>query len=216
MEFNPRGRMHNPMPQQPMMDEVPPRPAHHQPEPEMSNQMSPKRKHIDFSTRTVRIELFIILLGCALLLVAVSLFLGFSNGSNSSTEGDLIAPSKYQAVFINDNSTNNSGFSTYFGHLKVVNDKYLVLQDVYYLTPGKSQGSGTQLTKLGCTQLHSPYDQMVINRSQVAYWENIKDDGKVVTAINQYIKQNPNGPVCTTKTTTTPTTSTTPATTTTP
>jgi hypothetical protein len=37
---------------------------------------------------------------------------------------------------------------------------------------------------------------MVINRSQLAFWENIKGDGKVVTAIKQYKQQNPNGPDC--------------------
>ncbi|HXY18191.1 MAG TPA: hypothetical protein VEH48_02100, partial [Candidatus Nitrosopolaris sp.] len=33
-------------------------------------------------------------------------------------------------------------------------------------------------------------------RSQVAFWENLQDSGKVVQAIQQYIKQNPNGPNC--------------------
>jgi hypothetical protein len=52
------------------------------------------------------------------------------------------------------------------------------------------------LTKLGCQQLHSPEDEMVINRTQIAFWENIKDDGKVVQAIKEFKKQNPNGPNC--------------------
>jgi hypothetical protein len=37
---------------------------------------------------------------------------------------------------------------------------------------------------------------MIINRTQVAFWENIKDDGKVVQAIKQFKQQNPNGPNC--------------------
>lgn len=77
-----------------------------------------------------------------------------------------------------------------------MNSKYIVLKDVYYLTTGTDQNSSPSLTKLGCQQLHSPYDQMIINRNQVAFWENLKDDGKVVDAITQYVKQNPNGPDC--------------------
>jgi hypothetical protein len=37
---------------------------------------------------------------------------------------------------------------------------------------------------------------MVINRTQIAFWENIKDNGKVVQAIKQFKQQNPNGPNC--------------------
>jgi hypothetical protein len=37
---------------------------------------------------------------------------------------------------------------------------------------------------------------MIINRSQIAFWENIKDNGKVVQAIKQFKQQNPNGPNC--------------------
>jgi hypothetical protein len=64
---------------------------------------------------------------------------------------------------------------------------------------------------------HSPEDEMIINRSQIAFWENIKDDGKVVQAIKQFKQQNPNGPNCsqqsssqTQPTTTTPPPATTP------
>jgi hypothetical protein len=159
-----------------------------------------RRKHIDWATKTVRLELFILLIGTALLLVAVSLYLGFSN-SNAKSEFDRVANNKYQAIFLNGGVTSGSVlYSTYFGHITKMNDKYVVLQNVYYLTTDQatqnSQAS-PQLTKLGCQQLHSPYDEMVINRNQVAFWENLKNDGKVVQAINQYIKQNPNGPNCT-------------------
>ena len=45
------------------------------------------------------------------------------------------------------------------------------------------------LQKLG-SELHGPEDQMVINRDQVQFWENLKDDGQVVKAITTY-KANP-------------------------
>ena len=156
-----------------------------------------RRKHIDWATKTVRLELFILLTGCTLLLVAILLYLGFS--SNSKTEFDRVDQTKYQAVFLNGGVTSGSVlYSTYFGHITKLNDKYMVLNNVYYLTTDQTQNgqSNPQLTKLGCQQLHSPYDEMVINRTQMAFWENLKSDGKVVQAINQYIKQNPNGPNC--------------------
>jgi hypothetical protein len=156
-----------------------------------------RRKHIDWAARTVRIELFIVMVGSALLLALVSLYLAF--GSSTGGEAKRIDDSKYQAVFLNGGVTSGSvSYSTYFGHITKLNDKYLVLNKVYYLTDQSTQNgqSSPQLTKLGCQQLHSPYDEMVINRSQVAFWENLQDSGKVVQAIKQFQQQNPNGPNC--------------------
>jgi hypothetical protein len=157
-----------------------------------------RRKHIDWAQRTVRFELFTVIVGSALLLAAVSLYVAFS-GNGVATETGKINNNQYQAVFLNGGVTSGSvSYSTYFGHLTKINDKYAVLKDVYYLTDqsSSSQSSSPQLTKLGCQQLHSPEDEMVINRTQVAFWENIKDDGKVVQAIKEFKKQNPNGPNC--------------------
>lgn len=158
-----------------------------------------RRKHIDWAARTVRLELFILIVGSALLLGALSLYLGFSNATTSS-EFDRVDTSKYQAVFLNGGATSGSVlYSTYFGHVTKMTDRYIVLRDIYYLTTdqnSQTSQSDPQLTKLGCQQLHSPFDEMVINRSQLAFWENLKNDGKVVKAIKQYVEQNPNGPNC--------------------
>jgi hypothetical protein len=58
---------------------------------------------------------------------------------------------------------------------------------------------------------------MVINQSQVIFWENLKADGQVAKAVAQFQKQNPNGQDCSTQnsgsTTQSATTPTTPATT---
>jgi hypothetical protein len=134
------------------------------------------------------------------LLAAVALYLGFS-GTPTTSESKQIDTSKYQAVFLNGGATSGSvAYTTYFGHVTKLNGSYLVLKDVYYLTTAnstdQSQAANPQLTKLGCQQLHSPYDEMVVNRSQVAFWENLQDSGKVVQAIKQFKQQNPNGPNC--------------------
>ena len=171
------------------------------PEPVSPNNARPpmpvRKKHIDWAAKTVRFELFTVIVGSALLLAAVSLYLGFS--SPPVSEFKKVDSTKFQAVFLNGISS-TSGFNTgslYFGHITKITDKYMALNRIYYLTDqqnGQNGQASPQLTKLGCQQLHSPYDQMIIYRTQVAFWENLKDDGKVVQAIQQYEKQNPNGP----------------------
>jgi hypothetical protein len=139
-----------------------------------------------------------LLFGTTILVVAIAALIGFSN---TKGEAKYVATSKYQAVFINDGSSN--GQSVYFGHISDLNSQYLVLSDVYYITTttggttsASAANSNYSLTKLGCQQLHDPYDQMVINTSQVAFWENLNNSGKVVTAITTFQKDNPNGPNC--------------------
>jgi hypothetical protein len=165
-----------------------------------ADQKSGRRKHIDWGGRTVRLELFIVLVGSALLIALVALYLGLSS-STTSSEAKQIDESKYQAVFLNGGATSGSvAYTTYFGRVTKLNNNYFVLNDVYYLTTattGNNQSANPQLTKLGCQQLHSPTDKMVINRSQVAFWENLQDSGKVVQAIKKFQQQNPNGPDCT-------------------
>jgi hypothetical protein len=39
---------------------------------------------------------------------------------------------------------------------------------------------------------------MVINQSQVIFWENLKTDGQVAQAVKKYKEQNPNGQQCNT------------------
>lgn len=167
-----------------------------------------KRKHFDWNGRAVRIEWFIFTFLVAIVLLS-SIAWSIMSGGWGYSESTKVATSKYQAVFLNGGSTSGSvDYTTYFGHITKLTDKYVVIKDIYYLTTTQATDTKAvtpQLTKLGCQQLHSPYDEMVINRSQVAFWENLQDDGKVVSAIADYIKANPNGPDCSANTTSTPT-----------
>jgi hypothetical protein len=161
---------------------------------------SRRHKRIDWQGRAVRIEWFVFTALVALvLLVAIGWFI-FSDNSTSNGESKEINTSKYQAVFLNGGATSGSvAYTTYFGHVTKLNNSFFILKDVYYLTTSNSTNqtqANPQLTKLGCQQLHSPYDEMVINRAQVAFWENLQDNGKVVQAIKTFQQQNPNGPNC--------------------
>ncbi|OGL40579.1 hypothetical protein A3J32_02775 [Candidatus Saccharibacteria bacterium RIFCSPLOWO2_02_FULL_46_7] len=148
----------------------------------------PSGKRGGFMGRLMRIEIFTVILGSALLLAAVALYLGFSGGVGS--ESKKINDKQYQAVFLNNGQV-------YFGKIKGLNNKFVDLTNVFYIENNASSASTTQsqstnytLRKLGTTELHSPEDEMIINREQVTFWENLKDTSQVVTKIKEYY-QNP-------------------------
>ena len=132
----------------------------------------------------------VMLIAIALLVASVALIL---TRGTSTGEHKYIDSGKYQAVFLNNGQV-------YFGNITNLNDQYVRMSNIYYLTQGtdssgNSNGNYT-LVKLGCQQIHDPYDEMVINRAQVTFWENLQDSGKVVSSIKQFKQQNPNGPDC--------------------
>jgi len=152
---------------------------------------SPKR--LPNSSKWFKTLNVIILLGIAILLAAIALAVARAGSDN---EYKYVNSDKYQAVFLNNGQV-------YFGNIDNLNDQYVRLSNIYYLTQS-SGGTGTSATtnsnyslvKLGCQQIHDPLDEMIINRDQVTFWENLNDSGKVVTSIKQFQKQNPNGPDC--------------------
>lgn len=135
-----------------------------------------------------RAPLVVVAVVIVVLLVGV---LGWWLWSNK-VGGTGIDGSKYQAVFFTNGQV-------YFGKLSMLNDKYLQLNDIYYLQAATGANedqklqkasdsaatNNVQMVKLG-EEIHGPQDTMVINRDQVLFYENLKDDGKVVKAISQY------------------------------
>jgi len=105
--------------------------------------------------------------------------------------------SAYQAVFL-------ANGQVYFGKISETDNTYVVLKDIFYLQANSNQlqATGTNqtstpqaqsqmsLVKLG-NELHGPTDEMFINRDQILFFENLKPDSRVVTAITTY--QNTNG-----------------------
>ncbi len=137
-----------------------------------------------------------------ILLLALVAFIAF--GSNGANEDKYVDTSKLQAVFLQTGQV-------YFGKVKVLNSSYLVLSNIYYLQTsntgtGSNANSSVSLVKLGC-ELHEPYDQMIINRSQVTFWENLQDNGQVAKAVATFVKNNPNGQKCTDQSSSSSTTS---------
>lgn len=130
----------------------------------------------------------------AVVVLVVAALVAFVFGGPKA-ERSYVDSKKLQAVFLNTGQV-------YFGDIKSLNNKYLVLDNIYYLqTSGGSNSSqaaantSVSLVKLGC-ELHSPYDRMVINRDQVTFWENLQDSGQVAKAVKTFQQQNPNGQKC--------------------
>lgn len=123
--------------------------------------------------------------------VAVSFYV------NGSGESRFVSSGEYQAVFLNNGQV-------YFGKVKTLNEHYVNLTNIFYLSTQQAQpssdksssgGNKFSLVKLGC-ELHGPQDQMIINKGQVSFWENLRSNGQVVQAINKWYQQNPNGLSC--------------------
>lgn len=108
----------------------------------------------------------------------------------SSFIKNLKPQTAYWAVFL-------SNGQTYFGKLDPddLNGNYILLSEVYYLeknttdttttsvkTPTATSTPGYNLIHLG-NELHGPTDQMIINRANVLFIEQLKSDSGVVAAI---------------------------------
>jgi hypothetical protein len=97
----------------------------------------------------------------------------------------------YQSVFLTNGQV-------YFGKITSTG-KWIKLTEIYYLqatqplqqegsdtqTPPANQNQNIQLIKLG-SELHGPQDVMYIEKDKILFWENMKDDSKVMQAIRQY------------------------------
>lgn len=147
-----------------------------------------------FWSKLTKISFIVLLFSGTILVVALLWYLVLGDKNNESKYVDT---SKMQAVFLN-------GGQVYFGNISSLNDSYARLNNIYYLRvnqqvqPGQTTSSNdVSLVKLGC-ELHGPIDEMLINRDQIVFWENLKTDGQVAKAVAEYVKQNPDGQKCNT------------------
>lgn len=132
-------------------------------------------------------------------IAVIAIAIAFSFYVNGSGEAQYISTDQYQAVFLNNGQV-------YFGKIKSLNDHYLDVTNIFYLSTQSAQPAASSksssnnkfsLVKLGC-ELHGPEDQMIINSGQVTFWENLRSNGQVVQAINKWYQENPNGLNCST------------------
>jgi hypothetical protein len=140
-------------------------------------------------SRMPNVKMIFISIGIVLV-IAIAVLAGLS--FYRSTTASAVDTTKYQAVFL------NSG-AVYFGKLEILNSSYMRLTDVYYLQTktadtvnpqpaASSTSTNLELVKLG-SELQGPTDEMIINKDQVTFFENLKSDGKVTQSIEKYKKQ---------------------------
>ncbi|MBU0497136.1 MAG: hypothetical protein KKG04_04190 [Candidatus Thermoplasmatota archaeon] len=98
----------------------------------------------------------------------------------------VLPETTYQTVFL-------SNGQVYIGHLQVLSRSYWKLTDVYYIQQQQTIASDTvnpdtnsaqfSLMPLG-SELHEPQSEVILNKDHVLYWQNLKDDSRIIDAIN--------------------------------
>lgn len=155
-----------------------------------TNRMNPNAKRVVQSIKTTagksrlldnKINVVLILI--ALVAVGYGLFEFFKHqyvlpGVNSS----LI-----QAVDVSANNATASGDQIYFGTIKSINPREIVMEDVFYIpaTNTNSTSKGINLLPISC-QLDKPINEITINRSSVMWWENLQSSSSIASAIKSY------------------------------
>jgi len=127
--------------------------------------------------------LWTIVVALLILVVAGVAWFIWSSAKNTVTGIDS---SRYQAVFM-------SGGQVYFGKLSAFNDESFKITNVYYLntqtaTDEEASDAGQQnpihLVPI-TSEIHGTEDEMIIMKSQILYYENLKADSKAAQLIEQ-------------------------------
>lgn len=97
---------------------------------------------------------------------------------------------RFSAVFLTNGQV-------YFGKIVKNNDLEIVLNNVFYIQINENttkeeianniKHAKFNLVKLG-DEMHGPTDELFINRSQVVFYEYLRDDSKVVESIKSFKK----------------------------
>lgn len=101
------------------------------------------------------------------------------------SRGSIVNGNRWQTVFL----TNGQA---YFGHLAQRGDAF-VLTNVFYLRtnpnfqPTTPSATAFDIVKLG-GELHGPESTMYIPESGILFWEDMRTDSQVVTAIENFLK----------------------------
>ena len=141
-----------------------------------------------------------VILGIVIIVLVVLGVLFRDKLFKSGGQDKMAKSTGYQAVFLTNGQV-------YFGNISDIKNDYVTLKDIYYLQvvqpplQGNQQGAAGQqpaqaqpqisLVKLG-NELHGPVDEMHISKMQILFYEDLKNDGQVVKAIESY-KANPTG-----------------------
>lgn len=137
------------------------------------NDASTPSESITIPKSAVRRVVLIVAALAVLAIIAVAAFaLARTLGPKDSLASG-IKSNEYQAVVLTNGQI-------YFGKLSAPGGDFYYLRHVYYLTQ-TAGGSGRPLQRTLArltNDVHGPEDFMIINRSQIAYVENLRPDGR--------------------------------------
>ncbi len=155
------------------------------PQKAVAEQSQPKKNFKPLLKKVLKKFMMLVILAAVILFgfLGKDIFSGAFNPDSNQAKNEI-----YSAVFLTNGQV-------YFGKLIDNNEKDIVLNDVYYVqisqnaTKEEIANSLNQnrfnLIKLG-NELHGPTNELFINRSQVVFYEYLRDDSKVVEAIKNY------------------------------
>lgn len=110
--------------------------------------------------------------------------LGSSDNSILTSQSDNYE-GKFVAVYLENGRV-------YFGKLEKANATEPALTDVYYLSVASSEDAAKtgefQLIKF-TDQFQAPTDRLEITRDSILFWEPLRDDSRVIEAVNKYKEQ---------------------------
>lgn len=128
----------------------------------------------------------VVIVGVIILLIAAGIiFSGVFKSKNF-----LENKNEWQAIFLTNGEV-------YFGKIIKQNIYEVIANNIFYLQAKDPLQQGAQivkqnndisLIKLG-NEIHGPTDEMRFNRSQILFIEDMKNDGRIVKAIKDYLKQ---------------------------
>jgi hypothetical protein len=159
------------------------------PQPEPEAKPTTKRKKNVFGDKFSKITFIILLVASTLVAFGAIVLLLIRPAENLQ----FVNQDAYQAV---DVITGGSGGDqVYFGKITKITDRQIVLTNVFYPVSNEENNTVTTLVPFICS-LASPYDQIILNRDQVAYWYNLQSESKVTKTIDQYKQTNEGKPNC--------------------
>ena len=128
---------------------------------------------------------------CILVVVVGLLVFLVINNTTSKSEINYLNQNGVQAVVLTTGQV-------YYGNIKNISNNYLTLNNVFYPQSTNTANTGSNpasIVKFGCNTA-SAYDQLIINDSSLAYWENLSPSSQVAKSISSWDSGNSSFKAC--------------------
>jgi len=123
---------------------------------------------------------WLVAVGAVLVVVVVAATAGLLAAGSSGPFAPAVDTSDWTGVLMSNNDV-------FFGHVKQITTSQIELTNVYYLqTPSTTDKTqSVAIVSLVANQIQCPKDDIIINRADVAYWEELQATSYVVQRLDQ-------------------------------